>query len=271
MIKLVIDDLKKAKQFTSVFQLLVNISHEINIHFREDVFFFQGMDSAQICIYEIKIKNDWFSEYDVNEQKTIGVNMRLVSKVLNCRSINQKLSIVYNDDTPDVLEFQFENGGKDETNKYLTIPLYDFEVGLLDLEIDEYQADIKMNSSQLHCLVEQMASFGDGIKFECNEEYLQLEGGDNSSGTIRVPINIEELESYMIEEGGHLKMSFSTKYIKNITVFSKVFKHVSVHLDKQKPMNFYYSFDEENENSSEGDINYLKLYLAPKMSDEEEE
>jgi hypothetical protein len=36
-------------------------------------------------------------------------------------------------------------------------------------------------------------------------------------------------------------------------------------------MNFYYSFDEENENSSEGDINYLKLYLAPKMSDEEDE
>lgn len=272
MISININDVKKSKQFTNVFQLLMNISYETNMYLRKDELFIQGMDSAQICIYELKISKEWFTNYNIDEERTIGVNLRLIYKVLNCRGTNQEITIVYDfDKSPDVLEFQFENGSKEETNKYLTIPLYEFDVSLLDLTMDDYQADIKMYSSQLHNLIEQMSLFGEIIRFECNEEYLQMEGGDNSTGNIRVPIKIEDLISYMIEEEGHLKMSFSAKYIKNITMFSKIFKEVYIHLDSEKPMNFYYNFDEEiTENNEENNINYLKIYLAPKMFDDQD-
>jgi len=161
--KLVISDLKKAKQFSSVFQVLPNIANEVNLHFRENELYLQGMDLAHVCIFEMKIDAEWFSEYEVNRSNVIGINVRLVGKVLNCRGSNQHLSVVYDEKTPDVLEFQFENGSKDETNKYLTIPLYEFETELLDLTTDEYQADIKMGAAQFTSLVEQMVSFGELI------------------------------------------------------------------------------------------------------------
>lgn len=269
--KLVIADLKKAKQFSSVFQALPNIANEVNLHFRENELYFQGMDMAHVCIFEMKIDSEWFSEYDVASNKVIGINVKLVGKVLNCRAANQHLAIVYDEKSPDVLEFQFENGTKDETNKYLTIPLYDFDTELLDLTTDDYQADIKMGAAQFNSLVEQMVSFGELIVFECNEEFLELAGGDNSTGTIRVPIKIADLTEYMIEEGGHLKMSFAAKYIKSISLFSKVFKDIWLHVDTQKPMNFYYNFDEDVEGETDSTTNYLKFYLAPKMTDDEED
>jgi proliferating cell nuclear antigen PCNA len=269
--KLVIADLKKAKQFSSVFQTLPNISNEVNLHFRENELYLQGMDMAHVCIFEMKINSEWFSEYDVDSGKVIGINVRLVGKVLNCRGANQQLAIVYDDKSPDVLEFQFENGSKDETNKYLTIPLYEFDTELLDLTVDDYQADIKMAAAQFNNLVEQMVAFGELIVFECNEEFLQLAGGDNSTGTIRVPIKIEDLAEYMIEEGGHLKMAFAAKYIKSISTFSKVFKEIWLHVDSQKPMNFYYNFSEDTDGDVDKTTNYLKFYLAPKMTDDEED
>jgi len=267
--KIVISDLKKAKQFSSVFQVLSNISNEVNLHFRENELYFQGMDMAHVCIFEMKIDAGWFSEYEVDASRVIGINVRLVGKVLNCRGTNQHLALVFDSDKPDVLEFQFENGTKEETNKYLTIPLYEFDTELLDLTTDEYQADIRMNAAQFTNLVEQMVSFGELIVFECNEEFLELAGGDNSTGTIRVPIKIEDLAEYVIEEGGHLKISFAAKYIKSISQFSKVFKDIYLHVDTQKPMNFYYSFNEDVE--ADKTTNYLMFYLAPKMTDEEED
>jgi proliferating cell nuclear antigen len=269
--KLVISDLKKAKQFSSVFQALPNIANEVNLHFREDELYFQGMDMAHVCIFEMKIASDWFHEYKVETSKVIGINVKLVGKVLNCRAVNQHLAIVYDEKHPDVLEFQFENGTKDETNKYLTIPLYEFDTELLDLTMDDYQADIKMVANQFNSLVDQMVSFGELIVFECNEEFLELAGGDNSTGTIRVPIKIADLTEYMIEEGGHLKMSFAAKYIKSISMFSKVFKDIWLHVDTQKPMNFYYNFNEDVEGDTDTTMNYLKFYLAPKMTDDEED
>jgi proliferating cell nuclear antigen PCNA len=268
--KLVIADLKKATQFASVFQSLPNIANEVNLHFRESDLYLQGMDLAHVCIFEMKIDAKWFSEYDVPVGKVLGINVKLVGKVLKCRETNQHLAVVYDDKKPDVLEFQFENGTKDETNKYLTIPLYEFDTEVLDLTTDDYQADIKMGAVQFTSLVEQMVSFGELIVFECNEEFLELAGGDNSTGTIRVPIKIEDLSEYMIEEGGHLKMSFAAKYIKSIAQFSKVFKDIWLHVDTRKPMNFYYNFNEDEEDSQDT-TNYLKFYLAPKMTDYEED
>jgi proliferating cell nuclear antigen PCNA len=268
--KLIISDPKKATQFTNVFQTLPNISNEVNLHFRDDEFYLQGMDTAHICIFEMKIDAGWFTEYEVTVGKVLGINVKLVGKVLKCRGQTQHLAIVYDEMKPDVIEFQFENGSKDDTNKYITIPLYEFNTDLLDLSTDEYQADIKMSSTQFTNLVEQIVSFGELIVFECTEEILELAGGDNSTGTIRVPIKIDDLDEYMIEEGGQLKMSFAAKYIKYIAMFSKVFNSIWLHIDTQKPMNFYYSFDEDKE-EHDTDTNYLKIYLAPKMTDDEED
>jgi proliferating cell nuclear antigen PCNA len=266
--KLVITDLKKAKQFTAVFHTLPSISDEVNLHFRENELYLQGMDTAHVCIFEMKIDSEWFSEYDVSVSKVLGINVKLVGKVLSCRAVNQHLSVVYDETHPDVLEFQFENGTKEETNKYLTIPLYEFDTELLDLTTDDYQADIQMAASQFSGLVDQLVSFGETITLVCNEEFLELAGGDGNTGTIRVPIKIEDLAAYMIEEGGNLKMTLAAKYVKSISQFSKVFKDIWLHVDKSKPMNFYYDFGDGEESKSES---YLKFYLAPKQSDEDDD
>jgi proliferating cell nuclear antigen PCNA len=263
--KLVITDLKKAKQFTSVFQTLPSVTEEVNIHFRESELYMQGMDPAHVCIFEMKIDSEWFSEYEVDATKVLGINVRLVGKVLNCRGTNQQLSIVYDDAHPDVLEFQFENGTKDEANKYLTIPLYEFDTELLDLTTDEYQADIQMPSAKFSSLVDQLVSFGETITLVCNEEFLELTCGDGNTGTIRVPIKIEDLSAYMIEDGGNIKMTLAAKYVKVISQFSKVFGCIWLHVDREKPMNFYYDFEEDEKKS------YLKFYLAPKQCDDDDE
>lgn len=282
--KLSIVDTKKAKQFATMFQLLSNISTtEINIHFNEDELYFQGMDSARICIFELRLASDWFDTYEVDNSTVIGVNLRLMGKVLSCREPSQHLSVVYSLKKPDEVEFQFENGEKSVTNKYFTIPLYDLSYDMLDLSNqDDYQADIKMHAAQLHALIEQIVSFGEYVTFECNEEHVQFSSGDVSNGTIKAPIKIDDLLEYSIEDGVSIVTSYASKYIKHITAFSKMFKYVSLHTDKNgsnKPFKYLYCFDEntkdEQEDKTEDEdvstTNTLTIYLAPRITDEEED
>jgi DNA polymerase III sliding clamp (beta) subunit (PCNA family) len=75
-----------------------------------------------------------------------------------------------------------------------------------------------------------------------------------------VDININDLDSFAINEGENLSLSFSLSYLHNICMYSKISKDIEIKLTRDYPMKITYLLGDENSK--------MTFYLAPKINDE---
>ena len=107
---IVISDSAKAKIFTNVFQNIKHFCDHINILFRQDGLYAQGMDNSHISIFELTIPVAWFDAYrfPYTSDVQIGINVALFHKILNTRDDGQEIFIKYDkDECPDKLLLHF--------------------------------------------------------------------------------------------------------------------------------------------------------------------
>jgi hypothetical protein len=103
--------------------------------------------------------------------------------------------------------------------------------------------------------------FGDCIDIECSEEKIELKSFAEGMGKMSVNIDIEDLDSYAINEGEEMKLSFSLTMLNNICAYHKVSRNMEIQLMKNYPMKIIYSLDPTLVDAK------MTFYLAPKIND----
>ena len=81
---------------------------------------------------------------------------------------------------------------------------------------------------------------------------------DGLEGKMEVPIPIDQLEEYEIEENGRVNVGFSLKYFHKMALFHKIAEEVKLEFSENFPMKVAYDL---------GDDSYLRFFLAPKVED----
>ena len=81
--KLIIGNKKKAQVFTAIFQNLNKFTVDVNIYFKEEELYIQGMDSSHCSMFEIVLKKDWFEDYTCDKECFVGVNALILYKIFN--------------------------------------------------------------------------------------------------------------------------------------------------------------------------------------------
>lgn len=79
-----------------------------------------------------------------------------------------------------------------------------------------------------------------------------------------VEIKIDDLTTFIIDEGGKLHLSFSLQYLHNICLYHKLAKEIEIKLSEAYPVQIIYDLGGEHGNNAK-----IKFYLAPKINDEE--
>ena len=103
------------------------------------------MDGSQAALFELILKNDWFTSYEVEKEVVLGINCELIAKVLHCLNNNQTITIEY--DTKDDLTISLiPREGEKCMTKEFTIPLMDLESQLMEIPEADYVADLEMDS-----------------------------------------------------------------------------------------------------------------------------
>jgi len=82
--KLVITEPTKVKAFAIIFRQLKNIVADVNMEFSDESVYIQGMGQSQVCLFELLIQKDWFTEYEVNKSFVMGLHCEFMFKMLNC-------------------------------------------------------------------------------------------------------------------------------------------------------------------------------------------
>ena len=93
--KITLENRKKVSQFGNILKHLKHFSQDIEIFINEERLYAQGMDGSQAALFELVLKSDWFTTYDVDEEVVLGINCELIAKVLHCLNNNQTISLEY--------------------------------------------------------------------------------------------------------------------------------------------------------------------------------
>ena len=274
---IVITNPQKAEQFGMLFQHVKAFTDHINIVFGKDRMFIQCMDTSHVSIMELYLPSSWFCTYDheFDDAITIGVSSSMLYKILNSREKTQLIEISYSQEENDKLFVRMRNPGgtpvnKTDFEKHFEIPLMDIDSDTMDIPAIEHQAEITISSYHFASIINQLKMFGDTMDIQCSEEKILLGSNSHENGKMFVEIKIDDLSSFIIDEGKELSLAFSLTYLHNICLYNKIAKEVEVKFSSDYPMQMTYYLDALGEGQEERPVDSAKLsfYLAPKIADE---
>jgi len=252
----------KSEIFCSMFQNMKAFTEHVNIMFEKDRMYLQSMDSARVSIFEYNIPSTWFDKYSHtnNSAIPIGINSTLLFKILNTRDKAQIIELMFDPEQSDKLFISFTSTNKAIFDKHFELPLMDLEYDIMEIPDMECDAEFTIPSANFANLINQLKMFGDTMDIECSEEKIDMHSLSEGLGKMTVNIDINDLDSYAINEGEEMKLSFSLTMLNNICAYSKISKDIEIKLVRDYPMKIIYYLGDPNTK--------MTFYLAPKMSDD---
>lgn len=252
--------------FSHLFQHLKAFSTNVNIMFEESRMYIQTMDSARISIIEAVLPGSWFQKYEIETPQSIGVNTNILFKILNSREPSQNISIDFDMENNDKLFIHFHSENKAVFDKFFEIPIIEIDSELMSIPEYESNADLTMCSTNFANIIGQLKMFGDNLSIQCTEESIVLSSSSEESGKMNVNIQIDDLNSFAINDGQQLQLAFSLNFLNNICLYHKIAKEIEIQLTEGFPLRARYYLGSEEETSKNG---MLTFYLAPKIDDDE--
>jgi proliferating cell nuclear antigen len=277
---IIISNKDKKELFISIFQVLKNCSSNISCIFEKDFLHIQGMDKSHVCLFDIKINQEWFHSYNVNETNKISFDSNVFHSIISTKSENQNLIFSMDNDNEDILHIHFvptlENfkqedlsikktkkkiekntNEKNELKKFFKMPLQEFDYEEMNIPVVDYDAEFTLCSKIVTDIFSQLNNFGNDIIIKCSEESIYL-NTNSISGEMCVQIPIDDLTSYSIIEGEELELIYSLIYVNKMCITNKISTEIDFSLSKTSPMKITYNL---------GDNSHITFYIAPKLSD----
>ena len=268
--KITLENRKKVGQFGNILKHLKHFSQDIEIFIDEERLYAQGMDGSQAALFELVLKSDWFTSYDVDEKVVLGINCELIAKVLHCLNNNQIISIEH-DSKKDKLKIKLiPREGEKCMLKEFHIPLFDLDSQLMEIPDADYTADLEMDSQEFYQLVDEMSIFGDKLEVNCTGEKVKFTGKGNL-GDMTALIKEDDILMYAVEEDANMSVEYRMSYLKTFTCFSRINSVVKLHMSENLPMKIQYDMDDDVVDEDEDDEvvanNFVRFFLAPVVED----
>ena len=264
--KLTLENRKKVSQFSNILKHLKHFSQDIEILINKDGLYAQGMDSGHVALFELVLKSDWFTSYDVDENVSLGINCELIAKVLNCLNNNQTITMEYDTKKDNLTISLIPRDGEKCMKKEFKMPLMDLNSEIMEIPDAEYTADLEIESQEFYHLIDEMSIFGDTLAVNFSYDEVKFTGKGNL-GEMTAVIKEDDIIMYAVEEDANMNIEYAMSYLKTFTCFSRVNSVVKIHMSDNIPMKIQYDMEDVGEDDEAQVENYLRFYLAPKQED----
>lgn len=249
----------KIEKFVGLFQLLKNWGSLLNLQFRQSELYIQLMDKSHVCLSNITVTKEWFTEYKIGEkisQTCICVDANYFCLIISQALKYQKLEITTDDIDPEKM-FISVLSTKDNYNHYYELLAMEFDQELLDIPETDYDVEFAIDSKKITELLGELSMFGEDLHVLCSEETIELSAiGDN--GKLKISLPPDNLVEYAISEGETVEMVFSLNNVLKKCLSNKLTDTVCISISKEIPMYVKYDL---------GDNSKVCFYIAPKIMD----
>jgi proliferating cell nuclear antigen len=255
--KLSIHNKNKKDLFIAIFQSLKNCSTFLNLLFKKDCLFIQGMDKAHVCMFEVCIMKSWFHLYENGTNTTITVDSHTFFTVLSVVNDHYYIELYQQEEDYLNIDLVTMDGVVGEFSKYFKIQLAEAENELLNIPKVDYDAEFSIGSKKICEITSQMLLFGTDMNIQCTEEKIQFIT-NGVTGEMAVNIPIDDLKEYSISEGEFIDLKYSLNYISKMCLTNKLSPVVEFSISQDYPMKIKYDL---------GDLSSMLFYIAPKIGE----
>ncbi|MBS3168319.1 proliferating cell nuclear antigen (pcna) [Candidatus Woesearchaeota archaeon] len=228
--KLVLTEPRYLKDSILIISELVN---EVNLKLYKDRIELVAMDPANVAMVIFKLLSSAFSEYNIDQEKTIGVNLINLTQILKRVKPTDML----------ILEVDSDKNKLIITLKGVSTKR--FELGLLNIDEREqkvpnlsFSAKVETNTLLFNDAIEDMEAIGDSLSFQAtNDRFLINSEGNISSGNVEIGTD----EDTTIDlSGGPVDARYSIEYLKKIIKGSKLANKVNLEFAQNYPLRVEY-------------------------------
>ena len=257
-------DNRNRDRFVALFHVMKQCCSIVNLSFLADSLYIQSMDSAHVCLFEMKITQEWFTSYETSkgDTGTIGITTQSLFSVLDTMTQSHDITLHYTGE-PDTLHVDFQVNEKKKTPKsgefdcQYTIPLVDCEYDLLSIPDLEYDLDFTISSKKITDIMKRMTLFGEAIRFVCDDTSIQIVSS-GVHGELNVALGNEDVSDYSIVENETINVGYNLNYLAKMCITVKLTDEIGFHISKNSPIKIAYDLGQDS---------HVWFYLAPIMDD----
>lgn len=225
--------LTEPRYFKDSILIVSDLVNEVNLKLFKDRIELVAMDPANVAMVIFKLLSSAFSEYSVEEERTIGVNL------INLTQILKRVK------PTDILTLELDGN---QNKLYITlkgVTTKRFELGLLDIEEREqkvpnltFSAKVQTNTLLFNDAIEDMDIIADSLSFNIlGDKFVVQSEGNVSSGKVEIGSD-EETTIELI--GGDVNARYSVEYLKKIIKGSKLTNNVLLEFGQDYPLRIEY-------------------------------
>lgn len=191
-----------------------------------------AMDPANVAMVVFKLLSSCFTEYDVEKDMEIAINLANLKQVLRRASPKDMLTL-------EMEENRLKIELKSNTTRTFNLPIIDLEEKDQKVPDLKFPVTIRTSSSILNEAVADVDVVGESVAFiaEPKKFTLQAEGDLN-----RATIDMKEDETTKISMNGdeRVKAKYSIEYLKKMINGSKLSDEVLIQFSKDYPLRLEY-------------------------------
>ncbi|XP_076900729.1 proliferating cell nuclear antigen-like [Bidens hawaiensis] len=246
-----------------VMESIKDLVNDANFDCSATGFSLQAMDSSHVALVSLLLRSEGFEHYRCDRNLSMGMNLGNMAKMLRCAG-NDDIVTIKADDGGDCVTFMFESPNQDKIS--------DFEMKLMDIDSEhlgipeaEYEAIVRMPSTEFARICKDLSSIGDTVMISVTKEGIKFSTkGDIGTANIvcRQNTSVDKPEeATIIEMQTPVSLTFALRYMNSFTKATPLASQVTVSLSSELPVVVEYKIAE---------MGYLRFYLAPKIEEDEE-
>jgi proliferating cell nuclear antigen len=222
--------LADSKYFKESVSIISDLVVEVNLKITPDWIEMIAMDPANVAMVVFKLMGSTFTEYDVKEPITIGVNLNNLKQVLRRSKANDQITLEIE---PNKLKITFK-GTSTRTFQLPLLPPEESEKKEPELK---FKTRIITDSSILNEAIEDADIVAESVSFVAEPEHFSVQASGDSN---KLNIEIEPGKGTELEVSEKSKAKYSIEYLKKMIAGSKISSRVKIEFSKDYPLRLEY-------------------------------
>ena len=227
--KLTLADSKLLKDSISIISELVT---EARFTITKDAIDLVAMDPANVAMVIFKLLGSSFTEYKVDKDIKIALNLNNLKQVLKRSTANDIVTL-------ELEENKFKVTLKANTTRTFYLPIIELEEKDQKIPSLNFPLSIKSDTSTLNEAIEDVSIVAESVKFQADAAKFTISAeGDLSKAKVEIPND----DSTVITKEGEdvLKAKYSIEYLKKMIQASKLSPDVYIRFSSDYPLKLEY-------------------------------
>jgi len=222
--------LAEPKYLKDSISIISDLVTEANFKITKETIELVAMDPANVAMVVFKLFSSIFTEYDIAEATSIGINLSNLKQIL--RRIK----------SDDLLTLEVDNNKlkitlKGSSTRTFYLPIIEIEEKEQKVPQLEFLANVETNSGILLDAIEDVDIVGESVIFNIEDNMLKIQAeGDLSRANIDIPSS----DKTKIDAKDKVKAKYSIEYLKKMMNASKLSDNVSLMFSNDYPLKLEY-------------------------------